>query len=86
LVGCHFHYKQSLREKDDLVHELIRSKQYASLLQTQASEFRSQFDHVQGSLLDSKKQIDRLTQENEELHKYCEDLLTLASTSLEAVQ
>jgi chromosome segregation ATPase len=86
LVGCHFHYKQSLREKDDLVHELIRSKQYASLLQTQTSEFRSQFDHVQGSLLDSKKQIDRLTQENEELHKYCEDLLTLASTSLEAVQ
>jgi hypothetical protein len=75
-----------MEEKDNLEHELIKSKQYTSLLQTQASEWRSQFEQVYDTHRTSVDQVERLARENQDLHAHCEDLLKLASTSLEAIQ
>ncbi|KAG7358487.1 hypothetical protein IV203_015076 [Nitzschia inconspicua] len=92
LAGCHFHYKQLqekyntiLKQKDDLARQLQKAQKYDALRQEQAAFLKSQMGDLRENKRVSEQQIDRLTKENQELLKYCEDLLQLAKAENIAV-
>lgn len=85
LAGCHFHYKQlqeqynsTLRLKDDLKRHVQKAHKYDALRQEQAESWKAQVDDLRECHRISEAQVVRLTKENQDLLKYCEDALELA--------
>jgi chromosome segregation ATPase len=90
LVGCHFHYKQlqeqyniALKQKDDLERQIQKARKHAALRQAQAESCISQYEDLQKRRHVSEEQVESLNKKNEELHSYCEELLKLATKSVD---
>lgn len=92
LAGSHFHFKQLQVQYDDLVSQKVESERQLSKASRQLKIFEKQRDtwtqklnHVRQERQGTEKARRKLAEENRSLKSHCNELLQLASKSIDAL-
>ncbi len=92
LAGCHFHYRQlqqqydaCLKERNDLERLYAKALRHEGLRKAQEESWCRKVEDLRERRRAAEDDVNRLKQENLDLHTQCNELLALTSKSVDAI-